>query len=93
MEELTKSFGHLDENPSNLYAAARNALYQKGKKIEILASFTPNMNFFIEWWKQLFGESEGKEQKGIFPAGVNFTTDLHSMGSGYRKEQEIFLKQ
>ena len=80
MEELTKQVGHLDENPANLYAAARNALYQKGKRIEILASFTPNMNFFIEWWKQLYGESEGKEQKGIFPAGVNFTTDLHSMG-------------
>ena len=80
MEDITKRVGHMDENPADLYAAARNALYRKGKNIEILASFTPNMNYIIEWWKQLYGESEGKEQKGIFPAGVNFTTDLHSMG-------------
>jgi glucose-6-phosphate isomerase len=80
MEELTGSKKGLEGNPSNLYAAARNALYQKGKAIEILASFTPNLNYFIEWWKQLYGESEGKDNKGIFPAGVNFTTDLHSMG-------------
>ncbi len=79
-EELTASNKGLDNNPSNLYAAARNALYQKGKAIEILVSFTPNLNYFIEWWKQLYGESEGKENKGIFPAGVGFTTDLHSMG-------------
>jgi glucose-6-phosphate isomerase len=68
------------DNPADLYAAARNVLHQKGKVIEILASYTPNLNYFIEWWKQLYGESEGKEGKGIFPAGVNFTTDLHSMG-------------
>jgi len=80
MEELTASKIGLEGNPSNLYAAARNALYQKGKAIEILAGFTPNLNYFIEWWKQLYGESEGKNNKGIFPAGVNFTTDLHSMG-------------
>ncbi len=70
----------LDENPASLYAAARNALYTNGKVIEILASFTPNLNYIIEWWKQLYGESEGKDGKGIFPAGVNFTADLHSMG-------------
>lgn len=70
----------LDENPADLYAAARYALYQNGKVIEILASYTPNLNYIIEWWKQLYGESEGKEGKGIFPAGVNFTADLHSMG-------------
>lgn len=69
-----------DENPANLYAAVRNALYSKGKVIEILASYTPNLGYFIEWWKQLYGESEGKDGKGIFPAGVNFTADLHSMG-------------
>jgi glucose-6-phosphate isomerase len=80
MEDLTASVGHLENNPSNLYAAARNALYSKGKSIEILAGFTPGLNYVIEWWKQLYGESEGKENKGIFPAGVNFTTDLHSMG-------------
>ncbi|HWA06815.1 MAG TPA: glucose-6-phosphate isomerase, partial [Ignavibacteria bacterium] len=71
---------NMDENLPDLYAAARNALCQKGKAIEVLASFTPNMNYIIEWWKQLYGESEGKDGKGIFPAGVNFTADLHSMG-------------
>ena len=62
------------------YAIARNALYQDGKKIEILANFTPRLHFLAEWWKQLYGESEGKDHKGIFPASVDFTTDLHSMG-------------
>ena len=80
MEELTASNKGLDNNPSNLYAAARNVLHQKGKAIEILVSFTPNLSYFIEWWKQLYGESEGKDNKGIFHAGVGFTTDLHSMG-------------
>ncbi len=68
------------ENPAALYAAARNALLKKGKSLEILASFSPNLHFIIEWWKQLYGESEGKEGKGIFPAGVDYTADLHSMG-------------
>jgi glucose-6-phosphate isomerase len=67
-------------NPAFLYAAARNALYKKGKAIEILANYIPSLCNFTEWWKQLYGESEGKNGKGIFPAGVNFTTDLHSMG-------------
>ncbi len=62
------------------YAIARNALYQDGKKIEILANFTPRLHFLAEWWKQLYGESEGKDHKGIFPASVDVTTDLHSMG-------------
>ena len=62
------------------YAIARNALYNNGKKIEILANFTPRLHFLAEWWKQLYGESEGKGHKGIFPASVDFTTDLHSMG-------------
>ncbi len=79
-EELCRTKTSLDDNPADLYAASRNALYQKGKVIEILASYTPNLNYIIEWWKQLYGESEGKEGKGIFPAGVNFTADLHSMG-------------
>jgi len=68
-----------DEQVLN-YAIARNALYQDGKKIEILANFTPRLHFLAEWWKQLYGESEGKNHKGIFPASVDFTTDLHSMG-------------
>ena len=62
------------------YALIRNVLYQKGKATEIMASYEPSFRYFIEWYKQLFGESEGKQNKGIFPAGVNFTTDLHSMG-------------
>ena len=62
------------------YAITRNALYQDGKKIEVLANFTPRLHFLAEWWKQLYGESEGKDHKGIFPASVDFTTDLHSMG-------------
>ena len=62
------------------YAVARNILYKKNKNIEILVNYEPKMHYFTEWWKQLFGESEGKEKKGIFPAGVDFTTDLHSMG-------------
>ena len=62
------------------YAVVRNILYQLYKNIEILVNYEPKMHYFTEWWKQLYGESEGKEQKGIFPAGVDFTTDLHSMG-------------
>lgn len=68
------------ENPAVIYAAARNLLYRKGFKIEILAAYEPKLRYVGEWWKQLFGESEGKDGKGIFPASVNFTADLHSMG-------------
>jgi len=70
----------IKKNPAALYAATRSILYRSGKQIEILANFQPYLQYFTEWWKQLYGESEGKENKGIFPAGVNFTTDLHSMG-------------
>ncbi len=80
MQEFTDTEIDLAKNPISQYAAVRNALYRKGKKIEILAGYHPRLQYFIEWWKQLYGESEGKEHKGIFPAGVNFTTDLHSMG-------------
>ena len=73
------------------YAIARNALYQQGKKVEILANFTPRLHFVAEWWKQLYGESEGKGHKGIFPASVDFTTDLHSMGQWIQDgERTIF---
>lgn len=68
------------ENESYQYAAVRNALYRKGKAIEILVNYEPSLHFVSEWWKQLFGESEGKDFKGIFPAAVDFSTDLHSMG-------------
>jgi glucose-6-phosphate isomerase len=69
-----------EKNPAIRYAAIRNALYQSGKPVEILVNYLPNLYYLTEWWKQLFGESEGKEHKGIFPAGVGFTTDLHSLG-------------
>ena len=79
-----------DEQVMN-YAIARNALYQNGKKIEILVNFTPRLHFLAEWWKQLYGESEGKQHKGIFPASVDFTTDLHSMGQWIQDgERTIF---
>ena len=69
-----------EENDAMLYAALRNILYNKGKAIEIMANYEPCVHFVSEWWKQLYGESEGKDQKGIFPASVDLTTDLHSMG-------------
>jgi glucose-6-phosphate isomerase len=79
------------ENPAAMYAATRNALYQSGKKIEILVNYQPKLHFFAEWWKQLYGESEGKENKGIFNAAVDFTTDLHSMGQWIQEgERTIF---
>ncbi len=71
---------NLKYNECYQYAVARNILYKLYKNIEILVNYEPKMHYFTEWWKQLYGESEGKEQKGIFPAGVDFTTDLHSMG-------------
>lgn len=75
-----KCSGAYADNPALIYAAARNELYNSGKKIELLVNYSPKLQYFGEWWKQLFGETEGKEGKGIFPASVNFTTDLHSMG-------------
>jgi glucose-6-phosphate isomerase len=69
-----------EENLAAKYAAARNALYNKYKTTEIMVNYNPKLHFVAEWWKQLYGESEGKENKGIFPASVDFTTDLHSMG-------------
>ncbi len=77
--ELYKKPG-LEENDCYLYAAVRNILYRKNKTIEMLVNYEPSLHYFTEWWKQLFGESEGKDLKGIFPAGADFTTDLHSMG-------------
>ncbi len=71
---------NVDDNDCYKYAAIRNILYRKGKTVEMLVNYEPELQYFIEWWKQLFGESEGKDQKGIFPAGASFSTDLHSMG-------------
>jgi len=80
MREVALKSCAFDENPCALYAAARNLLLRRGKFVEILVAYEPNLLYLIEWWKQLYGESEGKENKGIFPAGATFTSDLHSMG-------------
>ena len=91
MESLTTSSVKMEENPAATYAAVRNALYRSGKKIEILVNFQPKLHYLSEWWKQLYGESEGKENKGIFPASVDFSTDLHSMGQWIQEgERTIF---
>ena len=79
MEEVCAN-ENMYENPAALYAATRNELYRNGKKIEILVNFQPKLHYFNEWWKQLYGESEGKDGKGIYPSSVDFSTDLHSMG-------------
>ena len=79
------------DNPAWQYAAARNALYESGKKVELLVCYEPSFRFFSEWWKQLYGESEGKENKGLFPASVEFTADLHSMGQYIQQgERHLF---
>lgn len=80
MKEHSEKSTFISDNPVSAYAATRNALYESGKTIEITVNYEPKLYYFTEWWKQLYGESEGKEGKGIFPAGVGFTTDLHSMG-------------
>ncbi len=79
-DSRTASLKPYEENDCLRYAAARNALLRKGRTTEIMVNYEPSLHFVTEWWKQLFGESEGKDQKGIFPAGVDFSTDLHSMG-------------
>lgn len=79
-------------NPSVEYAAARTALYRRGYRIELLANYNPKLHYIIEWWKQLYGESEGKEHKGIFPAGVDFTTDLHSMGQYIQEGPRMLME-
>jgi len=79
-QAIAKNSNDIISNPAYAYALARNKLYQSGKVIEILSNFTPSLHYFAEWWKQLFGESEGKNNRGIFPASVDLTTDLHSMG-------------
>ena len=93
--EMEKACGKdvaFEENPAAIYAATRQALYtQAGKKIEIVCNFQPKLHYFAEWWKQLYGESEGKDLKGIFPAACDFTTDLHSMGQWIQEgERSIF---
>ncbi len=93
-QDMEKACGKdvpFEENLAAQYAAVRNGLYQAGKKIEIMVNYQPKLHFFSEWWKQLYGESEGKDLKGIFPASVDFTTDLHSMGQWIQEgERTIF---
>ena len=91
MEKATADNISFEYNLSAIYAVIRNELYKKGKKIEILVNYHPKLHYFAEWWKQLYGESEGKDHKGIFPAAVDFTTDLHSMGQWIQEgERTIF---
>ncbi len=92
MELITRKNRDAVSNPALLYAAARNLMLQTGRSLEILAGFTPKLRYFSEWWKQLFGESEGKEGKGIFPASVEFTTDLHSLGQYIQEGQRIIFE-
>jgi len=81
-----------EDNVAAQYAATRNALYKKGKKVEIMVNYNPKLHFFAEWWKQLYGESEGKELKGIFPASVDFSSDLHSMGQYIQEGERILFE-
>ena len=90
MERLTSEATPIEQNPAAQYAIIRNELYRAGKKIEILGSYEPKLQYIAEWWKQLYGESEGKDGKGIFPASVTLTADLHSMGQ-YIQEGERTL--
>ena len=91
IEKATKAATSFEYNLPAIYAVIRNELYKRGKKIEILVNYHPKLHYFAEWWKQLYGESEGKDHKGIFPAAVDFTTDLHSMGQWIQEgERSIF---
>ncbi|HBT85142.1 MAG: glucose-6-phosphate isomerase [Fermentimonas sp.] len=91
IEQATGTSVSFDFNLPAIYAVIRNELYKRGKKIEILVNYHPKLHYFAEWWKQLFGESEGKDQMGIFPAAVDFTADLHSMGQWIQEgERTIF---
>lgn len=92
MEKSVKADYSIASNPVSAYAAVRNVLYNNGKAVEIMVNYEPRLFFFTEWWKQLYGESEGKENKGIFPAGVSNTTDLHSMGQYIQEGARILFE-
>ena len=87
-----KKYSSLENNDCYDYAVARNIMYKKKKKIELLVNYEPKLHYISEWWKQLFGESEGKEEKGIFPASVDNTTDLHSMGQYIQEGERILFE-
>ncbi len=92
MAEQCKPAVAFAQNPAEQYASVRNVLYSKGKKIEMLVNFNPKLHFMAEWWKQLYGESEGKENKGLFPASADFSTDLHSMGQYIQEGERILFE-
>ena len=92
MRKLCIDNDSLDDNPALLYAAIRNLLYRKGYKVEILENFIPQLKYISEWWKQLYGESEGKEGKGILPHSLSFTTDLHSMGQYVQEGERLMFE-
>ena len=91
-ESAYSSHSSIENNLSYLYAAIRHLLYKKGKTLEVLAAFHPSLSYILEWWKQLAGESEGKDKKGIFPASVEYTTDLHSMGQWVQEGNRILFE-
>lgn len=91
-ESICSGSSELDKNLSYLYAGIRHLMYAKGKTLEVLASFHPSLSYVMEWWKQLAGESDGKEGKGIFPASVEYTTDLHSMGQWVQEGNRILFE-
>ncbi len=92
MQKVCTETSSLPDNPAACYAAIRSSLYRMGHQIEILVNYEPSLHYFAEWWKQLFGESEGKENEGLFPAAVDFTGDLHSMGQYIQEGQRIFFE-
>ncbi len=92
MERMSGPEVPFNENLPAQYAAVRNLLYRKGKTVEIMVNYNPKLHYFSEWWKQLYGESEGKEGKGIFPASVDFTSDLHSMGQYIQEGERILFE-
>lgn len=92
MKDLIVNEKDFSKNPAFQYVAARNALYSSGKHVEVMVNYQPSLNYITEWWKQLFGESEGKQNRGIFPAGVSFTTDLHSMGQYIQEGLRILFE-
>ena len=89
---LEAKYGDIAENPALYYAALRNILYRKGRKVEMLVNFLPNLKYISEWWKQLYGESEGKDHKGILPHSLSFTTDLHSMGQYVQDGERLMFE-
>lgn len=92
MRKICIANDSLNDNPALQYAALRNILYRKGKKVEMLVNFLPNLKYLSEWWKQLYGESEGKDHKGILPHSLSFTTDLHSMGQYVQEGERLMFE-